>query len=202
MIELLLTKETIAIIAIIMTLVGYEQYMRNIFRGHTKPHMFSWIIWATLTAIAYFAQLTDNPGPGAWITGLTAAISFIIVALAYFKGEKDYTRSDWLTFLAGVAALPIWIITENALWAVIIVSLIDAAGFWPTFRKSWTKPHEETAFHYLMAGTKFILAIIALENYTWVTVLYPASLVFMNGAFLMLLFMRRKVIPLVKEVAG
>lgn len=194
MIETLLTKEMMAVIAIIITLIGYGQYFRSMFAGKTKPHMFSWLIWATLTAIAYFAQVTDNAGPGAWITALTAIISFIIVGFAFFKGEKNITRSDWITFIAAIISIPVWLITDNPLWAVIIITVIDALGFWPTFRKSWMKPYEETSIHYFMASLKFVLALIALDNFTVITALYPASLVFMNGAFLVLLFMRRRVI--------
>lgn len=196
MIELLLTKELLASIAVILTLVGYAQYFRNIFAGKTKPHMFSWIIWATLTAIAYFAQISDNAGPGAWVTGLTALISFIIVGLAFFKGEKTVTKSDWATFLAAASAIPVWLITDNPLWSVIIITVIDALGFYPTYRKSWMKPYEETAFHYVMAAIKFLLAVVALENFTVITALYPISLVIMNGVFVALLITRRTALKL------
>lgn len=192
--EIFLSKEFMAVLAIIITLIGYTQYFRSIFAGQTKPHMFSWLIWATLTAIAYFAQVTDNAGPGAWITALTAVMSFVIVGFAFFKGEKDITGSDRITFLAAILSIPVWLMTNNPLYAVLIVTIIDALGFWPTFRKSWMKPYEEAATHYFMAALKFVLALIALENFTMITALYPASLVFMNGVFLLLLFVRRKAI--------
>jgi hypothetical protein len=185
--------QIIAIAAIILTLIGYTQYFRSMFAGKTKPHMFSWIIWASLTAIAYFAQIFDNAGAGSWVTALTALISFFIAGYAYFYGEKNITRSDWLTFIAGLTAIPIWLVTENALYSVIIVTMIDALGFWPTMRKSWAKPHEETLVHYTLAGLKFALACLALENISWITALYPLSLVIMNWTFLIFVLWRRHV---------
>ncbi|MCB9965131.1 MAG: hypothetical protein H6855_03520 [Rhodospirillales bacterium] len=193
-------NELLASIAVIILLIGYAQYFRTIFSGKTKPHVFTWIIWGTLTGIAYFAQISDSAGPGAWVTGITALFSFIIVGYAFFYGEKEITRSDWVTFLIALSALAIWALTENALWAVIIVTLIDALAFWPTFRKSWKKPNEEPAFTYAMSGIKFALALIALDNFTWVTALYPASLVFMNGAFVLLLFVRRTTMKIEKTI--
>ena len=190
----LLSKELLAGIAILITLAGYAQYFRNIIKGHTKPHLFSWLIWGTLTAIAFAAQISDNAGPGAWITALTAVISFIIVVYACFVGEKEISRGDWATFISALIAIPVWLITDNPVWSVWIVTIIDALGFYPTYRKSWYKPHEETVFHYFMAGLKFVLALMALENFTLITALYPFSLVVMNGVFVILILMRRRAI--------
>lgn len=192
MLDIFSSKEGIAALGIIFTLIGYSQYFRSIFAGKTKPHMFSWLIWASLTLIAFLAQVSDNAGPGSWITALTAIMSFIIVGLSCFKGEKSITRGDWITFLTALTAIPIWLITDNPLWAVIIVTIIDALGFYPTFRKSWLKPFEENALHYFLAALKFILSLVALDNFSIITALYPASLVFMNFTFLVLLYIRRK----------
>ena len=191
----MMEKEILALFGIAITIIGYAAYISSVFKGKTKPHPFSWIIWATLTAIAFFAQVSDNAGPGAWITATTALISFAIVILAYVKNSnQEITKSDWITFLAGLSAIPLWIITQTPLWSVILITLIDALGFYPTFRKTWFKPSEELPLHYIIAGLKFILALYALENFTMITALYPLSLVIMNFAFLILLYYRRKVL--------
>lgn len=185
-------KELLALIGIILTIIGYTAYIRSILTGTTMPHPFSWIIWATLTAIAFFAQLSENAGPGAWITGTTAAVSFGIVALAYYKSRDfDITRADWVTFLAGLSAIPLWLVTENPLWAVILITVIDALGFFPTFRKCWDRPGNELPLHYIIAGLKFVLSLAALDTFNLTTTLYPASLVLMNWIFIAMLYWRR-----------
>jgi hypothetical protein len=188
---MLTTPLILASFAIILTLIGYAQYFRSMFAGKTKPHMFSWIIWASLTAIAYFAQVSDGAGIGSWVTALTALISFYIAGYAYFYGEKETTKSDWATFIAGISAIPVWLLTDNPLYAVLLVTLIDALGFYPTFRKSWSKPDEETLVHYNLAGLKFLFACFALEHVSWITALYPASLIFMNWLFVIYVLLRR-----------
>lgn len=75
-------KPTTAAVSILMTLVGYFYYFRDIFAHKTKPHAYTWLVWFLLTAVAFIAQLQDNGGPGAYVTGLTAAVSFIIFLLA------------------------------------------------------------------------------------------------------------------------
>lgn len=188
----MIEKEILATIGILITIIGYTSYITSIFRNNTKPHPFSWIIWATLTAIACVAQISDGAGPGAWITGATAIISFGIVILAYLKrSQQIITKSDWITFIAAVSTIPLWLITNTPLYSVILITIIDGLGFYPTFRKSWSKPYDELPFHYITAGLKFVLSLIALENFTIITALYPFSLVVMNWVFLMMIYWRR-----------
>lgn len=178
--------------SIIMTLVGYFYYFKDIFAGKTKPHAFSWLVWAALTSIAFAGQLADNGGPGAYVTAVTATISYIVFFLALKKGEKNITTSDKLNLLGAAFALGLWFFTSDPLWSVILITIVDFLGFLPTIRKSYHKPHEETLISYVLAGLKFVLAIIALENYSLVTWLYPASLVAANLLFVVMLIVRRK----------
>lgn len=182
-----------ATIGIILTFVGYAYYFRDIFRGKTKPHAFSWFVWSILTAIACAAQLSEGGGVGASITGLTAAISFVIFLLALRVGEKSFTRSDWVALSSALVALFLWWLTNNPLLSVILITLTDAFAFFPTFRKSYHKPYEETLIEYVLASIKFIFGVLALESFSVTTWLYPASLVCMNGAFVIMLLHRRKI---------
>jgi len=191
-------KIALTTIAVIMTVVSYFYYFRDIFAGRTKPHAFTWLVWMALTAIAFAGQLSDNGGPGAYITGLTAIVSLIIFFLALFKGEKEIAQSDWLSLAGAAIALLLWFTTSSPLLSIILITLVDFLGFVPTIRKSIRKPHEETLITYFLSGLKFLLAIIALENYSVITVLYPASLVFANLLFVALLISKRRKI-LAKE---
>ncbi|MFZ1484256.1 MAG: hypothetical protein WAS36_04570 [Candidatus Saccharimonadales bacterium] len=185
-------KVAIALVSIAMTIVGYSYYFRDIFKGKTKPHAYSWLVWALLTAFAFLGQLSENAGPGAYVTGVTATIAFIVFFLALNRGEKDITRFDRVNLAAALLALIPWLLTNNPTFSIILITLIDVLGFMPTIRKSWHKPYEETLIAYVFAGVKFVLAIIALENYSLVTWLYPASLVVTNLFFVIMLIVRRK----------
>lgn len=185
-------KTALGIIATVMAFVSYIPYIRNMLSGKTKPHAFSWLVWGTLTAIAFVGQVSEGAGPGAWVTGFTACVSFFIFVTALRTGEKDIAKSDWLSLVGAGIAMLLWWATSDPLIAVILITLIDALGFFPTFRKSYHKPYEETAITFAISGLKFVIAIIALENLTPTTWLYPASLVFMNGIFVIMLLIRRK----------
>ena len=181
------------LIWIILTFIWYYHYIRDIFLWKTKPHIFTWLIWWSLTLIAFIAQLSDNAWPWAWITWITAFVSIFIAIISIKKWEKEITKSDKYSFLGAVLAILIWYFTDNALYWVMLITLIDALWFYPAFRKSYYKPFEETLSTYLLSGTKSIFWIIALTNFTLVTCLYPLSLVVMNFVFVVMLMIRRKI---------
>lgn len=187
-------KEIFAGISILLAFLGYYTYLRTMFMGRTKPHAFTWVIWGLLTAIAFFAQDDGGAGAGNWVMAFSAVICFFISAFGFFKGKKDITKSDTIFFISALTILPIWYVVKDPLIAVILVSLIDAIAFIPTFRKTWEKPHQENWFSYALANAKFLIAFFALDTLSFTTMLYPGSLILMNGAFIGFLFWRRHAI--------
>lgn len=188
-------KEIIAIIGVAITFIAYGAYIYSIFKGHTRPHPFSWFLWGILTAIGFFAQLSDNAGPGAWITGVSAVITLLIALIGYLKkSDIVITKTDWWIFISVLAAIPLWLVTETPLYSVILITVIDAAAFYPTFYKTWYRPEQELAFEHLMAALKFILSLFALNHYSVITVLYPLSLIIMNILFLIMQYYRKQVL--------
>lgn len=192
-------KTFLGILAIAIAIYSYVPYFRNILKGKTKPHAFSWFIWGLLTGIAFFAQLDDNGGAGAWVTGFTALACLTFFIFALKRGVKEIVLLDWLSLAGAMFALILWVLTSDPLLSVILITIIDALGFIPTFRKSFYKPNEETALTYSLSALKFAIAIVALGNVTIVTTLYPASLVIMNGLFVAMVLMRRKKLSLSPE---
>ena len=187
-------KNIFGYIAIFIAIISYIPYLKKIYSGKFKPHVFSWIIWTLLTAIAFFAQLSDGGGIGSWATGISAIFSLLIV-IASFKFNKNIgfiTKTDWFSFFAGLLSIPLWIITDDPLWSVILVTVIDLLGFYPSFRKGYKKPQEDSTILFGLSGIKFALAIIALEHFSIVTVLYPLALVIADFLFVLMLIVRRK----------
>lgn len=88
MLSQILTKEILSAIAVVITIVSYIPYVSDIYKGETRPHVFSWIIWGLLTGITYTAQVVEGGGVGTWSMGLTfilcisVGIKFLLVTLA------------------------------------------------------------------------------------------------------------------------
>lgn len=191
MLNLLSIKSLLGFASIGVQFVGYAPYFRDLYRGTTKPHVFSWFIWGLLQAIAFTAQIMSGGGAGAWQVGTGAVLCFIVAGIALFAGEKNITKTDWACFIGALLGVLAWISTSNPVWAVLIVSAVDTLGFIPTFRKAYMKPHEETAFVFAMATVACVLSLFALESYSVTTWFYLATLVVTNGSFVVYLVIRR-----------
>lgn len=180
--------------AVLLGLIGYVPYFRDIFLGKTRPHIFSWLVWGLLTAIAFGVQLQDGAGPGSWVTGFTAAVCFVIALLAVWRGEKEITISDWVAFGGALAGLVFWQLVQDPLIAVVLITLADLLGFAPTFRKAWARPFQETVSTYLLSGIKFVFGLAALTSFSLESWLYPASLVLTNFVFISMVLLRRRML--------
>ena len=169
-------KELLSATSIVLTFAIFLPYIRSIRSGLTKPHMFSWIVWALGTFVVFLAQLADGGGLGAWPIGVSGAITAYIAFLAYRKrADRAITRSDWVFLVLALSALPCWLVTADPLWAVVILTGVDLAGFGPTFRSAYARPHDERIGFFLLGAVRNLLAILALERYSPTTVLFPAA---------------------------
>ncbi len=129
-------KELLSAAAIALTFIAFFPYIRSIQRGTTKPHVFSWVIWGLTTFIVFLAQLAGRGGLGAWPIGVSGAITIYIAWLAWWKrGDTLATPIDWVFLIGALSALPFWLFTADPMWAVVILTSVDVAGFGPTFRK-------------------------------------------------------------------
>lgn len=187
-------NEIIGGLSVVIGFVGEVFYLWQIYRGRIKPHLFSWIIWVIILSVDFAAQYVEKSGPGTWAlaTSITACL-FVIIAACY-RGEKYITKGDWAAFIMALLAIPVWLMTDNPLWAVIMITGIEVVSIYPTFRKSWIKPVEEGVFLFSTGAAQFLLSIFAQENITWTTALYPASVVVVNMSLVCMLLYRRRVL--------
>lgn len=185
-------KIILGFITVVLAFLGYIPYIIDVIKGKTKPHAFSWFVWVVLEITAFSIQFINGAGAGSWVTGFTGFFCILIFLLSIFKGTKEFPLADWLAFFGALSALTLWLLLKNPAASVILITITDALAFLPTFRKTYFHPHQETALMYLTAGTKFFISLFALDSFTFVTALYPSSLVLTNFALLFLLYFRRK----------
>lgn len=189
------SKTIISLIAVVLTVVGYIPYLSDIVKRKTTPHIYSWFIWGTVTAIAYALQVSGGAGVGSWVTLAVVITMFIIFIIGLRNGKKEITNSDTVFFVLSLIAMFLWLAVKQPILSVILVSTIDMLGFIPTIRKSWNKPHSETLFTYELSALRHGLSLFALQQYSIVTWLYPASWAIANALFSLMLIMRRKTLP-------
>lgn len=189
-------KELFSALAVVVTFTLFIPYICSIQRGEIRPHVFSWVIWGLGTLIVFFAQLAGGGGLGAWVIGVSGLISNYIALLAYLKrGDTIITKTDWMFFSAALFALPCWFFTSNPLWAVVTLTLVDLFGFGPTIRKAYVRPHEESMVFFALSCGRNLLVILALEHYSFTTVLFPAAVGLACLLMAFLLAYRKRIVP-------
>lgn len=194
-------KTIFGIAASVLGVISFLPYLRDVLRHQTKPHLFTWLVWGVLTAIAFIAQLLRGGGSGSWITGITSFTCFLTAGLALYYGEKDIRVLDWLSLLGAALSLVLWGITSDPLMAVILICIVDVLGFVPTLRKGYAKPHEETLIFYVLSFFKFAAGLLALRSYSPTTYLFPALVASINAFFATTLILRRRFLSVHKEAA-
>ncbi len=186
--------EIFGLVSTALMLMSRAVYFNSIFKGQTKPHAFSWLIWGVISSIGFAAQVAEGAGAGSWARGVSAATCFMLVILALMRGERYIAKSDWVTLAVAFMAIPLWIATKTPFWSVLLVVIIDNIGYIPTIRKSWMKPYEEKALSYFISGACAFFSLLAIEHYTPSTWLYPLVLTFSNTGMGSLLLIRRLVL--------
>ncbi len=185
-------KDIIGALAIALTLIAFLPYIASTWRGQTRPHVFSWVIWGITTFIVFLAQVKDGGGAGAWPIGVSGVITIGVAIVAYLKrADISITRLDTLFFIAAVSAVPLWYFTADPMWAVAILTVVDLLGFGPTLRKAFHFPHEENLTFFGLFLLRNLLVILALEHYSVTTLLFPAAVALACLSLILLIGYRR-----------
>ena len=190
-------KIIVGYLSIVVAIIAYAPYFKGIFSNRIKPHAFSWLIWSFLTGIAFVAQVVKQGGAGSWVTGFTAIVCFLLFFLALAKGERRFILFDWLSLLAAITAFILWKVTSDPTLSIILITITDACGFLPTLRKGYYKPHEDSRALWSITAVKWAMAIIALQSYSLVTLLYPSYLLLVNALYPVLLTLRKGKSPII-----
>jgi len=189
-------KLILAILATVVIVGGaFLPYLRDIFRGKTKPHAYTWLVWTITQGTAVAGLIKGKGGWGALTLIIGIVFCLIIFLLSLKYGTRNITKSDTVILVAALSAIVVWWQLENPLLAIFMVSVIDVLGYIPTFRKTFEEPWTETAISWAVFSLANILIIFALSEYNLLTLTYLVAITFANFTLLAICLIRRRVIP-------
>lgn len=183
-------KESIAIIAALLALVGNLPYLRDILTKRVQPHAYTWFVWTLVTGITFTGQVAKGAGWGALPTAVSEIFTVIIFILSLKYGFKKASRSDTFFLIVALLGIIPWVLTKDPTMSVIIVVSIDLVAFIPTLRKAWDYPKTDTKLLYSMNVLRHSLALFSLQAYNIATMLHSIVMIVTNS--LMTLFLLRK----------
>jgi hypothetical protein len=145
-----------------------------------------------LAAIAALAQAAAHEYRSAIFTGLVTIQACSVVMLGLKYGYAKYSVFDWVCQAGALAGLLLWWWFNSPTIAIIAAVSIDLVGALPTVRHSWLKPNEETAISYVLSALAAFLAILALTDYNFNSLLYALYLFVADGTIAGILIVRQR----------
>jgi hypothetical protein len=176
MIDLTDPKWLLALLSAVISIGTIIYYSKTILSGKIKPHMFTWLIWGLVTGVVAATQITSKGGPGSMLAVIVTVNCFIVAGLSYYKGDRHFSLEDKICLVGCIIAIAIWPMMKAPLLSLVIVTVIDTIGFYPTLKKSYKEPREENMIVFFFYGLAYLISVLALEQVSWLTSLYPVAI--------------------------
>jgi hypothetical protein len=188
-------KEILSIVAVVLTFAAYIPYYRDILKGKTHPHIYTWSLWGLLTVLIVALQFIGGAGPSVWITVAAGIMCLGVIALGFKNGKRYITMIDTAIAALALAAIIAWLIIDQPVISLWLVIIADLLAFIPTVRKAWKYPYSETLSLYVTNAVRFIIALLALETFTFLSAGWVIAWISANVLFSIILIARRGAMP-------
>jgi hypothetical protein len=191
--------EYFAVIGSVVAGIGGAYYAYGTFRGRVKPNRVTWFFWAAFPMIAFAAQLTEGVGLIAWAT-FVAGVPPVLVLIGSFFNKDAYWKIrpiDYGFAAAGILSVVAWQLTDIPNIALTFSVLADLFVALPTFAKAYRFPETESWLSYGVSALGFLLAVLAIHEWTYEHYAFVVYLFVLNLG-LAVLSVRRPV-PVVEQ---
>ncbi len=168
----------------IAILLSFVPYIKDIFRGKTKPEKISWLIWSILGLIAFFSQFAKGASYSLVMIGAQAIGDLFIFILAIKYGLGGFLKRDIIALVGVGVGLFLWYITKEAAIALFVVIFIDAMGAFLTVIKSYENPATETVSSWVLTGIGGLLACISVGSFNFILLAFPLYILLASVAIL------------------
>lgn len=176
-------------IAAILGAASYVWYGWTIHTGATKPHAFSWLIWAINNTVVFVGQVKEGAGPGAWVTAMAVVGPALVFAAALWLGRVGRSdvridRTDWMILAMALAAMALLVGITDPLAALLLAVTVEIIGYLPTFRKVGIDPTNEAVAPHVVSASKVAFALCALSTVSFSTTLWPITVLVLDLALI------------------
>ena len=174
-----------------VTLWAAVPYLRDTWRGRTRPRLSSWLIWALAMGVGAAAALGRGQVIPGLFTGLCAAECGAVAVLGFARGDRAFGRLDACCAAGGLAGLVLLAAGRAPAQAVAVSVAVDLAAYTPTIRHAWTDPGEETWSTFAWYGLASALILAVTDRGSFTAAAYPAYLAVFDTSAGVLILARR-----------
>jgi len=186
----------LVILSTVLSLSGSFAYIRDMFRGKSKPNLVTWGVWAFAPLIATGAALSASADIWATVRIFMSGFGPLLIFIFAFIVPQSYWKLSKFDFACGglsLIALFAWLGANSPVLAILLAAIADLLATLPTIIKAWKYPETETVYTYFIGLFTASIVIPAIpvwniENSAFQIYLLIANtslfLIVMRGYFL------------------
>src|SRR5690242_568550 len=121
-----LSHDFFGLLATIISVVAFAQYIRSILKKQTRPSGPAWWTWSVLAIITVSSAYSAGATWQVLILPLWMCFSQLLVAILSLKhGDNNWDWINKFSILLGIISIFLWLITGQPLIALILVIIAD-----------------------------------------------------------------------------
>lgn len=186
-------SENIIYIGVIISVIAYVFYLKDVINGQIKPNLVSWFIWALAPLIGVFFQLKAGAGLSV-IPVFIAGFGPLLVLIFSVLNKKAYWKINSFDLICGafsLVALIIYIMTKNLAISIIFAIISDGLAAVPTLVKAWKFPETEKAYVYWTGILNNILGLLIIKNWVFSVYSFGIYFILINMALIFSIYGRK-----------
>ena len=181
---MVLDRTDLAVISATLTAVCVIPYLRDVFRGTTRPQRMSWFTFAAFSVVAAVSQLLAGADAGSWLAAGSAVGFTAVFIVSIRRGVGGRSPADVGALALTVAGVIVALVIERPLVAIGAVVVAELAAVGLTIRKALLDPSSETPSTWALDCLAGGVAIVAVEQVSFVNLVYPVHHTLANAAVL------------------
>ncbi|MFZ2150263.1 MAG: hypothetical protein WAV15_03850 [Minisyncoccia bacterium] len=187
--------EQFIFLGILLHSIGQLAYIISIARGHAKPNLVSWTIWAVAPMIGAFFQFRAGAGLSALPVFWAGFGPFIVILFCLYKRNAYWklTTFDIHCGILSILALIFYFFTKNLGISLLFAMLSDALASLPTIVKAWKFPETEISLNYFLAMISNIIGLLIIKSWSFSVSAFGISLV-LQSAIIIFCINRKKIL--------
>lgn len=177
----------IVIIGAAVQLIGISFYIKGVLKGDTQPNRVSWLLWSIAPMIGSAAAVTNGVGWAA-LPVFISGFGPLLVFISSFVNKKSYWKLETFDYICGllsILALVLWVITKQAVVAIVFSIASDAFAAIPTLVKAWNHPKTESIGPYLTGLFNASTSFVAIRTWSFSSWGFPLYLLIIDGLLLL-----------------
>ncbi len=143
----------LVLISALISFSGAFAYIRDMFRGKSKPNLITWGLWAFAPLVATGAALSTEADVWSTVRIFMSGFSPLLVFVAAFVVRQGYWKLSKFDYACGslsLVALAAWLLADSPVLAILLAAAADLFATLPTILKAWKHPETETLYTYFV----------------------------------------------------